>query len=157
MTSSSELVAVDLTETERRFVWHALHEWQNSAAWKPFPVQLLGLSTWDEFDGLTGRLAGAVIGGHALTILDWARVLYLTECSWASSLVGAALDFSIVTGFSDSEALGLLRSIQRKFGGIEQADVLFPDCGRRRPVGDWMRESERIIEEQGRRQYPLGL
>jgi hypothetical protein len=114
MTGSTEVVAVDLSESERSFIWHALGEWQNSAAWKPFPIEVLGLSTWNEFDELTGRLAHAVTDGQALAMSDWARMLYLTECSWASSLVGAALDFSVVTGFSDTEALGLLRGLQRK-------------------------------------------
>jgi hypothetical protein len=157
MTSSSELVAVDLTERERKFIWHALHEWQNSAAWKPFPIEVLGLSSWDEFDELTWRLAQAVTVGQLLTTLDWARVLYLTECSWASSLVGAALDFSIVTGFSDTEGLSLLRGLQRKIGGIDQAETLFPGRVRHRPVEEWKHESQRIIREQEGRQYPPGL
>jgi hypothetical protein len=92
-----------------------------------------------------------------LTTLDWAQVLYLTECSWASSLVGAALDFAIVTGVSDTEALQLLRGLQRKIGGIDQADALFPGCGRHRPVEEWKRESERILREQRGRQHPPEL
>jgi hypothetical protein len=157
MTSSSELVAVDLTERERKFSWEALHQWVWSAAWKPFPIEVVGLSNWDEFDQLTRRLAHAVTEGQSLTTLDWARVLYLTECSWASSLVGAALDFSIVTGFSDTEALGLLRGLQRKIGGIDQAETLFPGRGRPRPIEEWERESEQLIREQQGRQYPPGL
>ena len=115
------------------------------------------MSNWDEFDELTGRLAHAVTEGQSLTTLDWARVLYLTECSWASSLVGAALDFSIVTGFSDTEGLGLLRGLQRKIGGIDQAETLFAGRGRPRPIEEWERESEQIIREQQGRQYPPGL
>ena len=157
MASSSELVPVDLSDRERKFIWHALHEWQNSAAWKPFPIEVLGLSNWDDFDQLTGRLAHAVTEGQSLSTLDWARVLYLTECSWASSLVGAALDFSLVTGLSDAEGLSLLRGLQRKIGGIDQADTLFPAHGRHRPVEEWKRESEEIIREQQGRHYPPGL
>jgi hypothetical protein len=157
MTGSTEVVAVDLSDRERNFIWHALGEWQNSAAWKPFPIEVLGLSTWNEFDELTGRLAHAVTDGQALVMSDWARVLYLTECCWASSLVGAALDFSVVTGFSDAEALGVLRGLQRKIGGVDQADALFPGRGRHRPVEEWKRESERIIQEQRGRDYPPGL
>ncbi|MEZ0353353.1 hypothetical protein [Mycobacterium sp. pR1184] len=95
--------------------------------------------------------------GQSLTSLDGARVLYLTESSWASGLVGAALDFSIVTGFSDAEGLALLRGLQRKIGGIDNADILFPGRGRFRPVEERKRESERIIREQQGRQYPPGL
>lgn len=109
MTDSSELVAVELTERERKFIQHALYQWQFSATSQPFPFRALGLSsTWDEFDELTGRLSYAIIGSEALTDLDWARVLYLVESSWASDLVGAGLDFATVTGFSDTEAVGLV-------------------------------------------------
>lgn len=117
----------------------------------------MGLSEWSEFDVLTERLAQAVAGCQSLSVLDWARVLYLAECSWASSLVGAALDFSTVSGFTDTEALGLLRGLQRKIGGMKYADALFPGRGRHRPVEEWKRESEKIIEERRARRYPPGL
>ena len=154
------LVVVDLTEDERNFIWHAMYQWQFSAASKPFPIQVLGLSNWDEFDELTARLAHAVTGSESLTDLDWARVLYLTECSWASSLVGASLDFAIVTGFSDTEGLHLLRGLQRKIGGRRQADALFPGRGRPRSIEDieeQKRWAEKVLREQQGRQYPPGL
>ena len=43
-------------------------------------------------------------------------MLYPTECCWASSVVGAELDFAIVTDFSDIDALSLPRRLQRKIG-----------------------------------------
>jgi hypothetical protein len=130
MRSSSELVAVDLTSDERSFIQHAMYQWQFSATATPFPIHVLGLSNWEEFDELTGRLSYAIIGGQALTSLDWARVLYLTECSWASEMVGAGLDFATVSGFSDMEAVSLLRGLQRKIGLITTADLLFPGSSR---------------------------
>jgi hypothetical protein len=151
MTSSSELVAVDLTERERKFIWEALHQWVWSATGKPFPFQALGLSDWDEFDELTGRLAHAVTGGESLSDLDWARVLFLTECSWASSLVGAALDFFVVTGFSDTEGLTLLRGLQRKIGGVERAKLLFPSGGRS-PSVEEIEQEKRWAERVRRKQ-----
>jgi hypothetical protein len=56
MTGSSDLVAVDLTDREREFIQQALHQWVWSATGKPFPFQVLGLSRWEEFNELTGRL-----------------------------------------------------------------------------------------------------
>lgn len=161
MTDSSELVAVELTERERKFIQHALYQWQFSATSQPFPFQALGLSsTWDEFDELTGRLSYAIIGSEALTDLDWARVLYLVESSWASDLVGAGLDFATVTGFSDTEAVCLLRGLQRKIGGIKRAKLLFPNGGRT-PTAEEIEEQKRWREqlrrEQAGRQYPPGL
>ncbi|RFZ45322.1 hypothetical protein DAVIS_01152 [Mycobacterium marinum] len=137
MTSSSELVAVDLTEREREFIQQALQQWGGAASGAPFPFQMLGLSTWEEYGELTLRLQRAVRGDEPLTNRDWARVLFLTEITWASGLVGAGLDFAIVTGFSDSEAIGLLRGLQRrrKIGGHERAKLLFPNGGRTRKYG----------------------
>jgi hypothetical protein len=160
MTYVSGLVAVDLTKDERDFIWQALYQWALSASGKPFPFQVLGLSTWEEFGELTGRLQNAVAGGEALTNLDWARVLYLTECSWASSLVGAGLDFAIVTRFSDTEAMGLLRGLQRKIGGIKRAELLFPEGGRTataEELEEQKRYWEKVVREQEGREYPPGL
>ncbi|ULP44608.1 hypothetical protein [Mycobacterium lentiflavum] len=162
MTDSSELVAVDLTEREREFIQQALEQWALSAADSPFPFQALGLSTWDEFGDLTVRLKRAVADGESLTDLDWARVLFLTEITWASGLVGAGLDFATVTGFSDTEAVSLLRSLQRrrKIGGRTRARLLFPDGGRTRTAAE-IEEDDRywqnVRRDQQERDYPPGL
>jgi hypothetical protein len=162
MTSSSELVAVDLNEREREFIQQALEQWALSAADAPFPFQVLGLSTWDEFGELTLRLERAVTDGEPLTNLDWARVLFLTEITWASDLVGAGLDFATVTGFSDNEAVSLLRGLQRrrKIGGYYRAKLLFPNGGRTRTaeeIEEIERWGENVLREQQGRQYPPGL
>jgi hypothetical protein len=160
MTDSSELVAADLTERERKFIGEALHQWVWSATGKPFPFQVLGLSNWEEFIELTGRLAQGINGGESLSELDWARVLFLVESSWASSVVGAGLDFAIVTGISDTEGAALLRGLQRKIGGVERAKLLFPTGGRT-PSAEEIAEEQRWVEEVRREQqgrhYPPGL
>lgn len=129
MTTSPELLTVDLTDDERNFIWEAMYQWQFSASRQPFPYQVLGLSSWHEFAELTYRLAHAVTDLEPLTGLDWMRVLYLTECSWASNVVGSGLDFSIVTEFSDIDGLSLLRRLQRKIGRIARPELLFPNGG----------------------------
>jgi hypothetical protein len=136
MTSSSELVAVDLTDDERNFIRQTLRQWESSASGQPFPFQVLGLASWDEFGELTLRLEHAVTDGEPLTDLDWARVLFLTEVTWASDLIGSGLDFDVVTSFSDAEALGLLRGLQRKIGGSKRAKLLFPKGGRARTAAE---------------------
>ncbi len=148
MTNSAELVAVDLTEREREFIRQALRQWGWSASDAPFPFQVLGLSTWEEFGTLTYRLQRAVEDGESLTNLDWARVLFLTEITWASDMVGAGLDFATVTGFSDVEALSLLRALQRRreIGGYERAKLLFPNGGQAR-TAEQMEEQKRWIEQ----------
>ncbi len=144
MTNFSELVAVDLTEDEREFIRQTLDQWGWSASNKPFPFQLLGLSSWQEFGQLVVRLSHAISTGDPLTDLDWARVLFLTEITWASSLVGSGLDFAIVTKFSDVQAVGLLRGLQRKIGRYDRALLLFPNGGRTRTA-----EENRGIGEVG--------
>jgi hypothetical protein len=162
MTSSSDLVSVNLTEREREFIQQALEQWALSAADAPFPFQVLGLSTWEEFGELTVRLERAVTHGEPLTNLDWARVLFLTEITWASDLIGAGLDFATVTGFSDSEAVGLLRGLQRrrKIGGYYRAKLLFPNGGRTRAaeeIEETERWGEKVLREQQEPQHPPGL
>lgn len=162
MTDSSALVAVDLTERERRFIQQALQQWGWSASDAPFPFQVLGLSTWEEFGKLTVRLQRAVENGEPLTNLDWARVLFLTEITWASDLVGAGLDFATVTGFSDTEAVALLRGLQRRYeiGGYQRGKLLFPNGGRTHTaeeVAEQRRRLEQLRREQRGREYPPGL
>jgi hypothetical protein len=160
MTSSAESVAVDLTDRERDFISQALEQWALAASAMPFPFQVLGLSTWDEFGELTFRLQHAVSGGDPLTDLDWARVLYLTECSWASEVVGAGRGFATVTGYSDTEAVALVRGLQHKIGGIKRAKLLFPDGGRPRTAEEIKQRKQRVEQlrrEQQDREYPPGL
>ncbi len=162
MTGSFDLVAVDLTDREREFIRQALEQWALSAADAPFPFQVLGLSTWEEFGALTLRLRRAVTSGQPLEDIDWARVLFLTEITWASDLVGAGLDFATVTGFSDTEAVSLLRGLQRrrKIGGHTRAKLLFPNGGRARTAEEIEEENRywnNVRREQQGRQYPPGL
>lgn len=125
-------MAVELTDDERDFIDQILKQWALSAASKPFPFQSLGLSTWDEFGELTVRLGQPVVAGEALTQLDWARVLFVTEVTWVSSLIGAGLESAVMTRFSDAEAIRVLRGLQRKIGGSDRAELLFPNGGRTR-------------------------
>ena len=142
MTGSSELVAVDLTDDERDFIRQAMHQWESSASRQPFPFQVLALSTWEGFGKLTLRLERAVTDGEALTNLDWAQVLFLTEVTGASDLIGSGLDFDVVTSFSDTGAVTLLRGLQRKIGGFRRAKLLFPNGGRTRTAEE-LKEIER--------------
>lgn len=157
---TSPLVAVELTVDERDFVVQTLEEWAASASGKPFPYQVLGLWSWEEFGELIFRLVHAVKPGQALTDLDWARVLFLTEVTWASSLVGAGLDFVSMTRFSDEQALGLLRGLQRKIGGVRRAKLLFPNGGRTdtpEELAERQRWADEVLLDQQTRQYPPGL
>jgi hypothetical protein len=160
MSSSSELVAVDLSKTERDLITQVLQQWGWSASGKRFPFQVLGLLTWKEFGALVVRLIDAVSSQESLTDLDWARVMFLTEITWASSLFGSGLDFAIVSRFSDAEALVLLRGLQRKLSGYNRAKLLFPDGGRIHTAEENEEQNRwagKVRHEQQGRQYPPGL
>jgi len=59
--------------------------------------------------------------------------LFLTEISWASDLVGSGVDFSIVSGLTDEEAIKLLRSVQRKNSSRRRAALVFTGVPARVP------------------------
>ena len=129
MTSpGADLVAVDLTELEREFIWRVLFEWHGSASRKRPPLEVLGVPLNDpaQFGQLLDRLQNAVKNGSPLSDFDWARVLFLTEITWASSLLGAGSDFDTITGISDQDGIRLLRALQRKIGGGRRAALLYP-------------------------------
>ncbi|GKT32127.1 hypothetical protein ADUPG1_006350 [Aduncisulcus paluster] len=129
-----QLVVIDLSLQERELIRGGLLEWGGSASYVPFPIEVLGIHDWPEFDGLTSRLRVAIEEALPLSDLDWARVLLLTEICFASSLIGSGLDFPIVTGIPDQEAITTLRSLQRKIGSSHRAGLLFPNAGRPRAV-----------------------
>jgi hypothetical protein len=126
--AESELVAMDLTDEERSLMFHGLNEYGG-------PVQrgvpmllapLLGLSTIDEFWTLTERLIDGIAAKEPLSDLDWARALFLTEICWASSVIGAGLDFG--TNIRDEAAAPLMRSIQRNVSTHERFVLLLDNA-----------------------------
>jgi hypothetical protein len=160
MSSPTELIAIQLTDDERDFVEQTLEQWSLSAASTPFPFQVLGLSTWDEFGALTYRLERAAVEGAALTNLDWARLLFLTEVTFASDLIGSGVEHTLMTRFSDAEAINVLRGLQRKISNHHRATLLFPEGGRTRSVEEieeLERWGERVRREQEGRTYPPGM
>lgn len=106
------LIDIELTDDERRLIYHGLNEYGGPIRGQSVMLRALGLSDRREFDELIDRLRGAIWRKQPLSGLDWARAVFLTEVSWASDMVGAGLDFA--TNLPDDEAAPLLRSIQWK-------------------------------------------
>jgi hypothetical protein len=78
----SELVTIDLTDAERRLMYLAINEYSGLAKYgKPLFAPLFGASTINEFDTTVDRLRAAVENADALSDLDWARALLLSEIS----------------------------------------------------------------------------
>ncbi len=92
-------------------------EWAGPAA--PTEAMALAMGFRDVADLFAEgeRIAAFIRAGRSLTKADWRRALVATEIVFASSTVGAGLDWSIVTGYQDDETIRILRAIQRKLGG----------------------------------------
>ncbi|WP_445159514.1 hypothetical protein ACTXG5_14695 [Mycobacterium sp. Dal123C01] len=120
----TELIDVELTDDERLLLSHGLNEYGGSIQYKPVMTRALGLQDRATFYALIERLLTAIGQKQPLSKLDWARTVFLTEVSWASTLVGSGLDFA--TNFRDETAAPLLRSIQWKINrhGIEGSLLL---------------------------------
>ena len=110
--TADDLVAIDLTDDERRLLLGGLLEYGGPATGARVVAPMVGTTSLDEFFQLTDRLRAAIAQSRPLTGLDWARALVLSEICWASDVLGAASEFS--TNLSDERALRALRSLQRK-------------------------------------------
>jgi hypothetical protein len=118
-----------LSEQERRFIWDALSHYGGPADPEKLPLSALGFADGHEFGREMRRLADAVLRQAPLTELDLARVLFFTELSFGSDVLGAGYEFALtsVLGFSDAEGIVLLRGIQRKLMFAGTWDLVFPN------------------------------
>ncbi|WP_067796159.1 hypothetical protein [Nocardia beijingensis] len=115
----------NLSPAERDFVDGALASWVGVSANAPIPVRALGFADRDRFDDETARLRRAVRDGTVLTEVETARVLFLSELAFGSDLFGAGVEFQLVNGIRDAEAISILRSLQRKLYTRAGAKALF--------------------------------
>lgn len=114
-----------LTEEQRQFLSTAIGVWRGVASDRPLPLQMLGYTSWQQFDTEITRLQTALRDpAPALARPDWTRVLLLAEIGFASDLWGAGVEFEMVGTWRDPEALRLLRSIQRQLGKLTDATLL---------------------------------
>jgi hypothetical protein len=109
-----EAVQVNLTTEERAFLRHGLAEWWGPARCTDQLAIGMGFEGRDHLHEDVARLREALKVGEPLSHEDWRRVLLATEVVFVSDVVGSGLDWSISSGFSDSDSIGLLRGIQRK-------------------------------------------
>ena len=68
MTNSSELVAVELTERERKFIQQALQQWGLSASDAPFPFQVRQAKRMDIIRMRSGNAAMRIELGVGLPL-----------------------------------------------------------------------------------------
>lgn len=124
--TSGNTVDVELTDDERQLLVLGLNEYLGPAKGAPLLTPLVGLTSETEFTPLLLRLMAAIEQREALSDLDWARALVLTEISWGSSLLGAGIDFS--SNMRDEKAAPLMRSLQYKLVTSERIQLLIQNA-----------------------------
>lgn len=123
--SINDLLDVPLTEDERSVLRCGLLEWRGPARCTPQMALAMGFQSRHELFAEGDRLREALNARHPLTQRDWVRVLLATEIVFISDVMGSGHDWSITTGFTNTETLDLLRSMQRKIPtGTYSLDVL---------------------------------
>lgn len=119
-----------LSGEQKRFLVSALSMWDGIAASHPPPIEALGYAGKADFDADLARLRDQLGRDKPdLSTLDWSRIQFLAEISWASDMFGAGIEFQLVSPFTDPEALVLLRSVQRALIGTVDRALLFPGAG----------------------------
>jgi hypothetical protein len=105
---------VELTEDERAILRRDLLDWGGPANPTVALVRVMGFESIGDLHESARRIADVVWTGAALSRRDWTRALVATEFVWASEVFGSGLDSVYTFGYSDAEAVALLRSVQRE-------------------------------------------
>ncbi|WP_301123010.1 hypothetical protein [Mycolicibacterium fortuitum] len=120
-----------LSGKQMRFLATALSVWGGVASNRLPPIEALGYTNYADFDADLSRLRGHLSRDEPdLSAQDWSRIQFLAEISWASDMFGAGVEFEQVSAFTDSEALAMLRSIQRTLIRTVKPALIFPRAGK---------------------------
>jgi hypothetical protein len=121
-----ELVAIELTDEERELIVLALNEYAGTAqqAYR-LMCPVFGQSNKHEWFQLIKRLEFAVENRQPLSDLDWARVMFLTDISFGSTLVGSGLRFG---RGADEYWFEILRSLQEKLSSYPRFLLLLQNA-----------------------------
>src|ERR1700752_3526559 len=122
-----ELVAIDLSDEERKLIVLALNEYAGTAqhTYKLLCL-VLGQSNKHEWFQLINRLSSAIKNKEPMSDLDWARTMFLTDISFGSTLVGSGLRFG---RSADEYWFEILRSLQGKVSTYPRFLLLLQHAG----------------------------
>ena len=109
-----ELLSIDLAEDERQLLVSGLNQWGGPARCTEEMAWAMGFDSIKDLLDAADRLIDAVQRQRPMSRFDWTRALIAAEVCFSSVVVGAAWDWSIVTGVSDEDSLALLRRVQTK-------------------------------------------
>ena len=111
----AETVRIELTDREWFLLDRGLAEWGGPARCTDGLASAMGFEDLNDLlHGEGQRIRRTLTDQRSLSRRDWARALLATEIVFASNVMGSGLDWSVTTGFSDEETVGLLRTLQRK-------------------------------------------
>ncbi|WP_123955511.1 hypothetical protein [Frondihabitans sp. 762G35] len=120
---SREPIDLELTVLERGVLSRGCDEWNGTARGNDAIARAFGFESASSLLVDGRRLSRSVSQGLPLTRSDWTRALLSLEVLFASDVIGAGVEWSTITGFTDGETITALRGIQRKLGGV----VIRPD------------------------------
>lgn len=109
-----DVLIVELAEEERAMLRWGLLDWGGPASPTEALVRVMGFESIADLYTNARRIAELVWTGKGLSRRDWTRALVATEFVWASDVFGSGLDSVYTFGYSDAEAVAILRSVQRK-------------------------------------------
>jgi len=110
----AQLIQFRLTDEERAVLRAGLYEWGGPAHCTEELARAMGFQGIRDLFDERKRIAVAIVEGQPLSRTDWTRALLATEIVFMSNVIGAGLDWSIATGFSDTRTLEVIRGLQRK-------------------------------------------
>jgi hypothetical protein len=111
-------VPVELTRDERKVLWWGLNQWGGPVSMLDSIARMLWFAGRSEFVRERDRLAEAIRREDPLSPRDWHRVLAATELAFSSWTLGAAGNWTAVTGIDDHTTLDHIRSIQLKVASV---------------------------------------
>ncbi|MBW0018700.1 MAG: hypothetical protein JO236_14310 [Mycobacterium sp.] len=121
-----ELVAIELTDEERKLIVLALNEYAGTAQHTyRLLCPVLGWSTKHDWFQLINRLTSSIENKEPLSDLDWARAMFLTDISFGSTLVGSGLRFG---RGADAYWFQVLRSLQEKVSNYQRFLLLLQNA-----------------------------
>ena len=110
---ADDLVAVELTEMERRMLFIGLFDWGGPAYCEDSLAQALGFRDVQDLYDEGRPLAEAIGRGEPQSRRNWTRALASLEVMFGSSVLGSG-EWSAVHGYDEDELYFALQPLRRK-------------------------------------------
>lgn len=102
-----------LTPAEREVLVSGLRQW-GGPIWLDGAAKRIGYQTPTELHDRAAELARRLVHDDGVRLDDLVEALWLVEVAFISDRYGAGVEWETVTGFTDTETIEVLRSLQRK-------------------------------------------